>query len=346
MAYLRRPKSMTSTLRAFGARARHGSLRTLLIAGAALGGTGLAVSACSGSSLSATGSGGGAARQAAAPAAGAPAAQKAAGDFAANSGASGTRTAITGKLAKVVLPARSIIYTANLSLRVKKGSTVSAKADQAANIVTAVGGYVSGEQEVVPPGKHRVPQIDLTLKIPSAQYAPILTKLKGLGEKISFNSHAVDVTQEVADVASRVTSAQSAIKQLRALLSHAGSVTQLLTVQQTINRQESDLEALLAQQRALAHETSYATVTVVLVGHHAPVAPPKPKKSSPGFVAGLKGGWHALVTVVGWVVTVLGSLLPFLVPIAVLAAIALGGRRRLARRKAPRASEPPAPAAS
>ncbi|MGN6681809.1 MAG: DUF4349 domain-containing protein, partial [Streptosporangiaceae bacterium] len=251
------------------------------------------------------------------------------------------------KLAKVVLPARSIIYTANLSLRVTKGSTVSAKADQAANIVTAVGGYVSGEQEIVPPGKHRVPQIDLTLKIPSAQYAPILAKLKGqLGDKISFNSHAVDVTQEVADVASRVTSAQSAIKQLRALLSHAGSVTQLLTVQQTINRQESDLEALLAQQRALAHETSYATVTVVLVGHHAPVAAPKPKKSSPGFVAGLKGGWHALVTVVGWVVTVLGSLLPFLVPIAVLAAIALAGRRRLARRKAPRASEPPAPAAS
>jgi hypothetical protein len=346
MAYLRRPKSMTSTLRAFGARARHGSLRTLLIAGAALGGTGLAVSACSGSASSGTGGGGAAVpRQAGAPAAGAPSAQKAAGDFSGNTGASGTH-AITSKLAKVVLPARSIIYTANLSLRVTKGSTVSAKADQAANIVTAVGGYVSGEQEVVPPGKHRVPEIDLTLKIPSAQYAPILAKLKGLGERISFNSHAVDVTQEVADVASRVTSAQSAIKQLRALLSHAGSVTQLLTVQQTINRQESDLEALLAQQRALAHETSYATVTVVLVGHHAPVPPPKPKKSSPGFVAGLKGGWHALVTVVGWVVTVLGSLLPFLVPIAVLAAIALAGRRRLARRKAPPASEPPAPAAS
>ncbi|MGN6676927.1 MAG: DUF4349 domain-containing protein, partial [Streptosporangiaceae bacterium] len=261
---------MTSTLRAFGARARHGSLRTLLIAGAALAGTGLAVSACSGSSLSATGSGGGATRRLA----GVPAAQHAAGDFGSNSGASGSRTPLTSKLAKVVLPARSIIYTANLSLRVKKGSTVSAKADQAANIVTAVGGYVSGEQQIVPPGKHRVPQIDLTLKIPSAQYAPILARLKGLGEKISFNSHAVDVTQEVADVASRVTSAQSAIKQLRTLLSHAGSVTQLLTVQQTINRQESDLEALLAQQRALAHETSYATVTVVLVGHHAPVAAP------------------------------------------------------------------------
>jgi hypothetical protein len=186
----------------------------------------------------------------------------------------------------------------------------------------------------------------MTLKIPVAQYDSVLAQLKGLGRKISFNSRAVDVTQEVADVASRVTSAQSAIKQLRALLSHAGSVTQLLTVQQTINRQESDLEALLAQQRALAHETSYATVTAVLVGHHAQVAPPKPKRSSPGFLAGLKGGWHALVTIVGWLVTVLGSVLPFLIPIAVLVGIGLEGRRRLARKKARPASEPPAPAAS
>jgi hypothetical protein len=344
MAYLRRPKSMTSSFRAFGARARDGSLRTLFIAGAALVGTGLAVTACSAASRNAATSGGGAAG---APLAGQPAAKHAAGDYGTNSGATGTRTPLTSTLANVALPARSIIYTANLSLRIKKGSTVSAKADQAASLVTAVGGYVSGEQEVVPPGKDQVPQTDLTLKIPAPQYTPVLAKLKGLGDPISFNSRAVDVTQEVADVASRVTSAQSAIKQLRALLSHAGSVTQLLTVQQTINRQESDLEALLAQQRALAHETSYATVTVVLVGHrhHAHIVP-KPKKSSPGFVAGLTGGWHALVTIVGWVVTVLGSLLPFLIPIAVLAAIALQGRRRLARRKAPPASEPPAPAAS
>jgi hypothetical protein len=146
-------------------------------------------------------------------------------------------------------------------------------------------------------------------------------------------------------VNSRVASAQAAIKQLRALLSHAGSVSELLSVQETINRQESDMEALLAQQRALAHETSYATVTVILVAHHERVVP-KPEKSSPGFFAGLKGGWHALVTVVGWLVTVLGSVLPFLIPVLLIGAIALGGRRRLARKKAPPASEPPAPAAS
>jgi hypothetical protein len=315
-------------------------LRTLIIAGAALVGAGLAVTACSASSLNgATSSGGGAAS-----APHAAARQPDAGKAAAGSPTYGTGTSSSGTLATLVVPQRSIIYTANLTLRVKSGK-VTGQADKATSYVTAVGGYVSGEQQIVPPGKHRVPQIELTLKIPVAQYGPVLAQLKGLGRKISFSSHAVDVTQEVADVGSRVASAQAAIKQLRALLSHAGSVGELLTVQQSINRQESDLEALLAQQRSLAHETSYATVTAVLGGQHARVVH-KAKKSSPGFLAGLKGGWHALGTVVGWLVTVLGSVLPFLIPIAVIAAIALGGRRRLARKKVPPAAEPPAPAAS
>lgn len=325
---------MTRTFRALGARARHGSLRTLIIAGSALAGTGLAVTACSGQSFSGSGGGGAAAPQ---RAAGHLAAIPGAANGAAYAGATST-----GKLAKLVLPARSIIYTAYLSVRINNGPVATA-ADQATTLVTAAGGYVSGQQEIA--GKHQLRQVDLTLKIPAAQYQPVLAKLKGLGTKMSFSSHAVDVTQQVADVGSRVASAQAAIKQLRALLSKAGSVRELLSVQQSINRQESDLEALLAQQRALAHETSYATVTAILIAHHAkPVA--KPEKTSPGFLAGLRGGWHALVTVVGWLVTVLGSALPFLIPALLIGGIALEGRRRLARRKAPPASEPPAAAAS
>ncbi len=325
---------MSRSFRALGASARQGAVRTLLIAGAASVGTGLLATACSNTT---SGSGGGASNSGAG---GAPARQAAPASGKADFGG----TVRSGKLANIVLPPQSIIYTASLTVRITKGS-VTAAADQATSIVTAAGGYVSGEQQIIPPGRHQVPQIDLTLKIPAAQYGSALARLKGLGTKISFSSHAVDVTQQVADVGSRVASAQAAIKQLRALLTKAGSVGQLLSVQEEINSQESDLEALLAQQRALAHETSYATVTAVLVGQHARIVE-KHKKSSPGFLAGLKGGWHALGVVVGWLLTALGSALPFLVPAALIAAIALGGRRRLGRKKAPPASEPPAPAAS
>jgi Domain of unknown function (DUF4349) len=325
---------MTRSFRAFGARARHPAMRALFTAGAASVGTGLLLAACSAAG-SQSGSGGGAGAPLHAPG---RSAQKAAAPGMGT--ASGTRTGT-----HLVLSAQSIIYTATLSLRVIKTESVTAAADRASGIVTAVGGYVSGEQEIIPPGRHQIPQIDLTLKIPVAQYRPTLAKLSALGTQISFGQHAQDVTQQVADVNSRVASAQAAIKQLRALLSKAGSVGQLLSVQEEINNQESALEALLAQQRALAHETSYATVTAVLVGHHARLVA-KHKKTSPGFLAGLRGGWHALVVVVGWLLTALGSALPFLIPVLLLAGIAIGGRRRLVRRKTPPAAEPPAPAAS
>jgi len=339
---------MSSSVRAIGARARQEALRTLPIAAAAFVGAGLLLAACSGTAGTGSSSGGGAAGTA--PHQGrVPSAQGVANGAAVpGAGAAGS----TGKAAyggasgaRLALSTQSIIYTAELSVRV---SDVTAQATEATGFVTAVGGYVSSEQEIIPPGRQGVPQINLELKIPAAQFSPTLAKLKApaFGKSLSFNQHSQNVTQQVADVNSRVVSAQAAIKQLRALLTKAGSVSQLLSVQNTINNQESNLEALLAQQRALAHETSYATVTVLLVGHHARIVKKHHKKAATGFLAGLRGGWHALVLVVGWLLTVLGSALPFLIPVALIGGIAFESRRRLARRKIPPAAEPPAASAS
>src|SRR5690242_16715597 len=113
----------------------------------------------------------------------------------------------------------------------------------------------------------------------------------GLGTQLSLSQQAQDVTQQVADVNSRVASDQAAIAQLRALLAHAGSVGELLDVQNQINDQESDLESMLAQQNALSHQTSYATLTLTLVGPKA-VVKPKPTQAPPGLAGGLSRGWH------------------------------------------------------
>jgi len=310
------------------------ALRKILFAGAALTGTGLIVSACATTMRAGpTSAGGGAVQHAAARNDLALPAQR---KVAAPSGqsAAGTRSSL-------VLSTQSIIYTAFMTVRVtNKLETVTGQATQAANMVTAAGGYVAGEHETFPPGTHRTPQIDIELKIPVAQYFSTLAKLKTLGKPVSSSQQTRDVTQQVADVSSRVASSQAAITQLRALLKKAGSVGQLLSVQDQINNQESYLEALLAQQRALAHETSYATVTMVFIGHHAVVVK-KPKKI-PGFTGGLRGGSHALRLVADWGVTVLGSILPFAIPLALIGALVYASRRRLVRRKSRPAASPPA----
>ena len=170
---------------------------------------------------------------------------------------------------------------------------MTAAASRATGIVLQEGGYVSSEQARIDPADHARSTVSLQLKVPVAAYDRTLATLSAvLGTQTALTQHAQDVTQQVADVGSLVTSAQAAITQLQALLKRAGSVSALLTVQEQINTQESSLEALEAQQRALAGETSYATVSVTLVGprHRAATA----GKRQHGFLAGLAAGWRGL----------------------------------------------------
>jgi Domain of unknown function (DUF4349) len=128
-----------------------------------------------------------------------------------------------------------------------------------------------------------------------------------------------------------VASAKAAITQLRALLRRAGSVSGLLGVQDQINAEESQLEALQAEQRALGHETTYATVSLRLVSKHAPSV--VAKRGSHGFLAGFSAGWRALRVATSWLLTAAGTVLPFALIAALAGGIALGGRRRVLRRR-------------
>ena len=159
---------------------------------------------------------------------------------------------------------QAIIYTASLTVR---AASLTGAAATATQLTRAAGGYVSAENTALDRAHPGQSTVSLQLKIPVASYQPMLGALAGLGTRLAESQHAQDVTQTVADVTSRVASAQAAITQLRKLLARAGSVSSLLTVQNQINTEEASLEALQAQQRALAHETTFGTVSLLLVGH-------------------------------------------------------------------------------
>jgi Domain of unknown function (DUF4349) len=223
-----------------------------------------------------------------------------------------------------------IVYTAELTVRV---ADVNASAAQAAQIADASGGYVSNESTSSGTGA----VADITLKIPVSAYPATLARLAtGLGTQKSLNQQAQDVTAQVTDVNSQVASDQAAIGQLRALLSHAGSVGDLLTVQNQINSEESGLEQLEAQQRELAHETAYATVIMTIEGPKAkPLPPAKHKpKPPPSLTRGLGAGWHGLRVTTSWVLAVLGAVAPFGAIAAVVAIAWLRGRKWVLRRRA------------
>jgi len=236
------------------------------------------------------------------------------------------------RLTALVPPSQSIIYTATLTIRAANAETAVSRATRLAE---SAGGYVSAEHSSLTRGRTGTTQalVSIQFKIPVSAYPGTFAALSGLGTKLTETQRTQDVTQTVADVNSRVASAQAAIVQLRKLLTRAGTVNGLLTVQDQINYQEANLEALQSQQRALAGETTYATISMTILGP-PPAHRHRHHKAAGGFLGGLTAGWHALRRTVAALLTVTGAALPFAVILAVVAAVAYAARRRLARRRA------------
>jgi hypothetical protein len=293
--------------------------------------TAVLLTGCSGSGSSGTSSSanGAAAAPHAAPGAVAPAGAGGRAAASRTGGAGGTGAGTTARLAP---SSAQLIYTAQLTVRV---TDLGRAVPDATQIVATAGGYVSDEKSVTDPLHPDRSTASLQLRVPVAAYPATLARLGGqLGHQVSLQQQAQDVTQQVADTNSRVASDQAAIGQLRALLARTGSVGDLLSVQSQINSEEADLESMQSQQRVLNAETSYATVSLSLLG---PAAAPvvRHPKPPPSLTAGLVAGWHALRVTLSWLLAVLGAAAPIAAVLALIAYLGYRGRRWLLRRRQP-----------
>ncbi|WP_158578554.1 DUF4349 domain-containing protein [Spongiactinospora rosea] len=246
----------------------------------------------------------------------------------------------TSAAIELVKDERAIIYVSEMGVKVKDVPAASEKAKQ---IVTAAQGHLSKE-ESDSFGK-RDASARLEFKVPPPAYPGVLARLgKELGDRESLRQGTEDVTEEVADVESRLKSSKSALESLRALLKRADTIGEVLQVEREINEREADLESLQARQKSLAERTGMGTITLNLFG---PSAAPKRTDDSSGFAAGLRSGWHGLVDFAKVVLTVVGVLVPWLILIVPLTAgLVYLVRRGRRRRTPPPAAETGEPAVS
>ncbi|WP_433362080.1 DUF4349 domain-containing protein [Streptosporangium sp. CA-115845] len=229
---------------------------------------------------------------------------------------------------KVIPQNRAIIYTAEMRI---KARDVTAAADSARRIVTGVGGYLAMEKSDAYSGGEDSAM--LVFKIPPGNYPGTLDRLgRELGTRESLQQNTEDVTEEVADVESRLKSAKAALDSLRTLLKKANTIGEVLKVEREVSNRESELESLQARQKTLASQTSMATLTLNLIGPAKVIKKKEKKKEEPaGFLGGLKAGWNAFVVAVRLGLTLLGVLLPWLiviVPAWLLTAFLLRRRRK------------------
>lgn len=150
---------------------------------------------------------------------------------------------------------------------------------------------------------------------------------------------AQDVTDQVVDVESRVTSQRASVARVRELMDKATKLSDVVALEGELSTRESDLEALLAQQASLKDRTSLATITLSLT--ETPVKPAGHKDEDPGFTDAVAGGWGAFVTMLRWLAVAVGAVLPFAVVGGLLVFVWL----RLVRPRLPRgataAAQPP-----
>ncbi|MFL6130318.1 MAG: DUF4349 domain-containing protein [Mycobacteriales bacterium] len=238
-----------------------------------------------------------------------------------------------GGVERIDLAEPALIRTAEMTVRV---DDVGARARLAQDYARAAGGSVAGDNRS---GSGDRARADLVLKVLPGRLDGVLDQFGALGEEQQRSSATENVTEQVADVDSRVATMRASIARIRAILSRATRIGDVVAVEGELSRRVTELESLEARQRALAGQVGLATVTLHLLARELPAAAPAHRS---GFLGGLQDGWSAFTRVIGVLLTVLGAVLPFLlvaVPVALVAQWAV----RRSRRTSAAAPAPEAP---
>ncbi|NEC91236.1 DUF4349 domain-containing protein [Streptomyces sp. SID12501] len=232
-----------------------------------------------------------------------------------------------------------IIRTVSVSVQVKDVSKALAKVRTA---TANAGGFVGSETTTLDE-EEGGENTDVVLRVPVAEYEQVLKALEGTGKLLHREAEAKDVTEQVVDVESRITTQRASVNRIRELMDKATKLSDVVTLEGELSRRQADLESLLARQASLKDRTSLATINLSLSE-----TPPKEsdENDDPGVLDALSGGWSAFVSMLRWIVVALAAVLPFAAVAALLvfAWLRLTRNRRL--RPAPATATGPAPAAS
>ncbi|MFG2297647.1 DUF4349 domain-containing protein [Streptomyces sp. NPDC048603] len=221
-----------------------------------------------------------------------------------------------------------IIRTAALGIEAKDPQKTLAAARTA---VQGAGGYVGNEttqrsghgDAEREGGGEGVMTSTVTLRVPVDRFDSVLAALEGSGKLLHRKVEAQDVTERVVDVESRVKSQQASVARVREMMEKATAIGDLVTLEGELNKRQTELEALLAQQNSLKDQTSLGTITLEVTAADTDGKEGKDGKDTdgPAFLDALEGGWGVFLAVLKWITLAVGALLPFALAGGVLLAL-------------------------
>jgi hypothetical protein len=303
--------------------------RALMIAALALAGAGIAVSLPRHAASPSASSGSGAGVASSAAAATTAAAPADAGASAAPSlrAAQAPSSPAGGRPLPGVAP--RIARTGTLALRV---GDVTATLEQARVRAEALGGYVASQSAITRDG--RAPSTgDMTIRVPTARFGALVTALAPLGRELARTVSSQDLTQDYVDTRSRLRNDHAVETRLLALLDRAGSVGDVLAVQDRLASTQQQIEEEQGRLAYLARITSYSTLSLHVATTRAAAAKPHARSPHPyGLRDAFSRAARLAVHTVDGIVIAAGALAPALL-LAGIAALLVRRRRHSARTK-------------
>lgn len=231
---------------------------------------------------------------------------------------------------------RAVIVTGELAVR---ASDPLAVAEATSAAVRARGGRVEQRAESASTD-FQPAYATLTVRIPGAEVDAFVDAIREAAEVTRVDLGEQDVTATVRDLEVRVATARASVDRLTQLLATAADTDVLLQVEEQLTQRTSELEALLAEQRAIGDQVAMSTIAVDIraTGVDGPTA-------TPTFWDGLVDGWQAFVAWGATVLYGLGQSIPALVVVALLGLVAWFAVRAILRRRRPRTTQADAPSA-
>ena len=167
-----------------------------------------------------------------------------------------------------------IVQTASITLEVRKDA-VKGALDRLQVVAAVEGGYVSSTKTATGGAD---PTGVVTIRVPVARYGEAVTKASALGTVIDSTTSGTDVTAQYTDLNARLHALEASRSTYLTLLTRAGTIGDVLSVQQRIDDVQQQIEQLQGQIKSLADRSELATITVSIAEKGAAVATvPKPR---------------------------------------------------------------------
>jgi hypothetical protein len=154
---------------------------------------------------------------------------------------------------------KRIIRDGNLTLRVMDLSAARSRVD---SMIKAMGGYIGNESYN---SYEQESTYSLTIRVPAQHFDNLVGLLEtGQGDVIFKDISARDVTEEFIDLETRLASKHKFIDRYTELLKSAGSVKDMLEIEENIRKIEEEIESTEGRLRYLNDQVSYSRLNLTL----------------------------------------------------------------------------------